>query len=142
MTSDHMEAGDTLSAAESLSVSENLVSQGNKWKVWVIVSIPLSATVLLSWLCICFLSKGKVKPKGEKDSSNDLRRFWTCLQDPTKKQMLDWRARFHIIEGVAQGLLYLHQYSRILAWLEYLEPMKHKQIQTGLLELSLGAVEI
>ncbi|KAL4599912.1 hypothetical protein ACB092_11G161200 [Castanea dentata] len=27
--------------------------------------------------------------------------------------MLDWRARFHIIEGVAQGLLYLHQYSRV-----------------------------
>ncbi|KAM3733145.1 hypothetical protein ACB098_11G113600 [Castanea mollissima] len=35
------------------------------------------------------------------------------LFDPTKKQMLDWRARFHIIEGVAQGLLYLHQYSRV-----------------------------
>ena len=27
--------------------------------------------------------------------------------------MLDWRARFQIIEGVAQGLLYLHHYSRV-----------------------------
>jgi serine/threonine protein kinase len=26
--------------------------------------------------------------------------------------MLDWGTRIHIIEGIAQGLLYLHQYSR------------------------------
>ncbi|KAL0007759.1 hypothetical protein SO802_009261 [Lithocarpus litseifolius] len=196
-------------------------------------SLLLPATALLSWLYICFLSKGKAKPKGEKDSSNDLRLFdfsteihaindgsntkdclkkrgkkdvelplfsyesvpaatdnfsdanklgeggfgpvykgkslkgqeiavkmlskrsgqgleefrneitliaklqhrnlvrllGCCIEldeniliyeympnksldfflfDLTKKQMLDWRARFHIIEGVAQGLLYLH----------------------------------
>ncbi|XP_042985332.1 receptor-like serine/threonine-protein kinase SD1-6 isoform X1 [Carya illinoinensis] len=35
------------------------------------------------------------------------------LFDPTKKQMLDWGTRIHIIEGIAQGLLYLHQYSRL-----------------------------
>ncbi|XP_035542136.1 G-type lectin S-receptor-like serine/threonine-protein kinase At1g11300 [Juglans regia] len=35
------------------------------------------------------------------------------LFDPTKKQMLDWGTRVHIIEGIAQGLLYLHQYSRL-----------------------------
>jgi serine/threonine protein kinase len=27
--------------------------------------------------------------------------------------MLDWGTRIHIIEGIAQGLLYLHQYSRL-----------------------------
>lgn len=27
--------------------------------------------------------------------------------------MLDWKRRVHIIEGVAQGLLYLHKYSRL-----------------------------
>ncbi|XP_041005555.1 G-type lectin S-receptor-like serine/threonine-protein kinase CES101 [Juglans microcarpa x Juglans regia] len=33
--------------------------------------------------------------------------------DPTKKKLLDWRMRTGIIEGVAQGLLYLHKYSRL-----------------------------
>jgi serine/threonine protein kinase len=27
--------------------------------------------------------------------------------------MLAWQTRVHIIEGIAQGLLYLHQYSRL-----------------------------
>jgi serine/threonine protein kinase len=27
--------------------------------------------------------------------------------------MLDWGTCIHIIEGIAQGLLYLHQYSRL-----------------------------
>ncbi|KAG6651692.1 hypothetical protein CIPAW_06G130400 [Carya illinoinensis] len=34
------------------------------------------------------------------------------LFDPTMKRMLDWKTRIHIMEGIAQGLLYLHQYSR------------------------------
>ncbi|KAH9651083.1 Receptor-like serine/threonine-protein kinase SD1-7 [Citrus sinensis] len=34
------------------------------------------------------------------------------LFDPTKKRLLGWQARVTIIEGIAQGLLYLHQYSR------------------------------
>lgn len=30
-----------------------------------------------------------------------------------KKEVLDWQKRLNIIEGVAQGLLYLHKYSRM-----------------------------
>uniref|UniRef100_A0A2N9IAJ3 Receptor-like serine/threonine-protein kinase n=1 Tax=Fagus sylvatica TaxID=28930 RepID=A0A2N9IAJ3_FAGSY len=33
--------------------------------------------------------------------------------DPTKQASLDWRKRVDIIEGIAQGLLYLHKYSRL-----------------------------
>lgn len=33
--------------------------------------------------------------------------------DPEKKHLLDWKKRLHIIEGIAQGLLYLHKYSRL-----------------------------
>ncbi|KAI3505443.1 hypothetical protein L1887_27573 [Cichorium endivia] len=35
------------------------------------------------------------------------------LFDENKKEELDWRKRFDIIEGIAQGLLYLHKYSRM-----------------------------
>eukprot|EP00261_Vitis_vinifera_P040666 XP_019081909.1 PREDICTED: G-type lectin S-receptor-like serine/threonine-protein kinase CES101 isoform X2 [Vitis vinifera] len=30
--------------------------------------------------------------------------------DPTRKELLDWKKRFSIIEGIAQGLLYLHKF--------------------------------
>ncbi|GAY55303.1 hypothetical protein CUMW_163420 [Citrus unshiu] len=35
------------------------------------------------------------------------------LFDPKKKRLLGWQAHVRIIEGIAQGLLYLHQYSRL-----------------------------
>ncbi|OIW06133.1 hypothetical protein TanjilG_29889 [Lupinus angustifolius] len=35
------------------------------------------------------------------------------LFDASKSMMLDWETRVRIIEGIAQGLLYLHQYSRL-----------------------------
>ncbi|KAJ4718599.1 Receptor-like serine/threonine-protein kinase [Melia azedarach] len=35
------------------------------------------------------------------------------LFDQIKCKLLDWKTRVQIIEGVAQGLLYLHQYSRL-----------------------------
>nr|XP_023883401.1 G-type lectin S-receptor-like serine/threonine-protein kinase At1g11330 [Quercus suber] len=35
------------------------------------------------------------------------------LFDSTKSKLLDWPKRFSIIEGIAQGLLYLHKYSRL-----------------------------
>ncbi|XP_073138954.1 G-type lectin S-receptor-like serine/threonine-protein kinase CES101 isoform X2 [Henckelia pumila] len=35
------------------------------------------------------------------------------LFDSTKRRLLDWPKRFAIIEGIAQGLLYLHKYSRL-----------------------------
>ncbi|XP_056167193.1 G-type lectin S-receptor-like serine/threonine-protein kinase At4g27290 [Syzygium oleosum] len=35
------------------------------------------------------------------------------LFDPTQREQLDWSARFNIIIGIARGLLYLHQDSRL-----------------------------
>lgn len=35
------------------------------------------------------------------------------LFNPGKKDLLKWTSRFNIIEGIAQGLLYLHKYSRL-----------------------------
>ena len=33
--------------------------------------------------------------------------------DPTKRASLNWKARFKIIGGIARGLLYLHEDSRL-----------------------------
>jgi serine/threonine protein kinase len=33
--------------------------------------------------------------------------------DESKRELLEWKKRFEIIEGIAQGLLYLHKYSRL-----------------------------
>lgn len=35
------------------------------------------------------------------------------LVDQTRKSVLDWRERFSIIMGIARGILYLHQDSRL-----------------------------
>ncbi|XP_050379932.1 cysteine-rich receptor-like protein kinase 10 [Argentina anserina] len=35
------------------------------------------------------------------------------LFDPIEKTKLDWDTRFRIIQGVAQGVLYIHKYSRL-----------------------------
>ncbi|GKV19157.1 hypothetical protein SLEP1_g29451 [Rubroshorea leprosula] len=37
----------------------------------------------------------------------------TYLFDPIRKEFLDWRKRFNIIEGISRGLLYLHRDSRL-----------------------------
>ncbi|GLT69400.1 hypothetical protein SLA2020_415550 [Shorea laevis] len=37
----------------------------------------------------------------------------TYLFDLLKKELLDWRKRFNIIEGISQGVLYLHRHSRL-----------------------------
>ncbi|GLT45641.1 hypothetical protein SLA2020_194590 [Shorea laevis] len=37
----------------------------------------------------------------------------TYLFDPFRKEFLDWRKRFNIIEGISRGFLYLHRDSRL-----------------------------
>ena len=33
--------------------------------------------------------------------------------DHNTSKLLDWKERFKIIEGIAQGMIYLHKYSRL-----------------------------
>ena len=36
-----------------------------------------------------------------------------CKADEEKRKILNWRTRVRVIEGIAQGLIYLHQYSKL-----------------------------
>ncbi|KAH6799791.1 receptor kinase 1 [Perilla frutescens var. hirtella] len=38
--------------------------------------------------------------------------YFVCA-DPSRRESIKWRNRMNIIDGVAQGLLYLHKYSRL-----------------------------
>ena len=38
---------------------------------------------------------------------------FSYLLDSSRSKLLDWKKRFNIIEGIAQGLIYLHKYSRL-----------------------------
>ncbi|KAK9116157.1 hypothetical protein Sjap_015104 [Stephania japonica] len=51
--------------------------------------------------------------KSASGGSWDLELPLFSLANPTKKGLLDWEKRVHIIEGIAQGLLYLHLHSRL-----------------------------
>ncbi|ONI34307.1 hypothetical protein PRUPE_1G474000 [Prunus persica] len=48
-----------------------------------------------------------------KAATNDFAKANKLGEDSTKRVLLDWRKRMNIIEGIAQGLLYLHKYSRL-----------------------------
>ena len=39
--------------------------------------------------------------------------FFFTVSDSTKRFILNWKKHFNIIEGIAQGLVYLHKYSRL-----------------------------
>jgi serine/threonine protein kinase len=39
--------------------------------------------------------------------------MFNLLADDTKRALLKWNKRLAIIEGIAQGLLYLHKHSRL-----------------------------
>ncbi|XP_068669517.1 cysteine-rich receptor-like protein kinase 10 isoform X2 [Aristolochia californica] len=61
------------------------------------VSVALAAGVI-TILSIC-LSRRKKR--------------WKKMPDPTNRAQLDWDARYKIIGGIARGLLYLHEDSRL-----------------------------
>ncbi|ONI11932.1 hypothetical protein PRUPE_4G135600, partial [Prunus persica] len=52
----------------------------------------------------------------ELQHTNLVQLFGFCIHEeagyPNRRLLLDWKKRFGILEGIAQGLLYLHKYSR------------------------------
>ncbi|KAI3957102.1 hypothetical protein MKX01_004393 [Papaver californicum] len=67
----------------------------------VSIAVPLGIALLLSFIAVwwfCFHKRKKINNK---------------YSDPVKRTSLDWERRYKIIGGIARGLLYLHEDSRV-----------------------------
>uniref|UniRef100_A0A7C9EKU7 non-specific serine/threonine protein kinase n=2 Tax=Opuntia streptacantha TaxID=393608 RepID=A0A7C9EKU7_OPUST len=80
-----------------------------EFKTEVILVAGLQHKNLVKLLGFCMASKEKILVY-EFLSNSSLDRF---LFDTTKNKSLDWKTRFKIIRGIAGGLLYLHEDSRL-----------------------------
>ncbi|KAL0009242.1 hypothetical protein SO802_010744 [Lithocarpus litseifolius] len=70
--------------------------KGTKKWIWIGTAI-VAALLVIFFSILCYIQRRRKVVPG----------------DANKSKLLDWQKRFGIIEGVAQGLLYLHKYSRL-----------------------------
>ncbi|XP_056687946.1 uncharacterized protein [Spinacia oleracea] len=80
-----------------------------EFKTEVVLVAKLQHRNLVKLLGFCLSGKEKILVY-EFLPNMSLDRF---LSDPTKRESLNWKTRFTIIEGIARGLLYLHEDSRL-----------------------------
>ncbi|KAK2631158.1 hypothetical protein EUGRSUZ_L03309 [Eucalyptus grandis] len=91
--------GQDLYIRMAVSESALLPSHQKKHKLVMGLAVSFGSVFLILVLIICVLQCKKKKVK--------------LPADPTQREQLDWSARFNIINGIARGLLYLHQDSRL-----------------------------
>ncbi|KAK3006137.1 hypothetical protein RJ639_015680 [Escallonia herrerae] len=77
-------------------------SSNRKTGIAMKVSLPLSVGVLLLGLILTVYVRKRKKNK-----------LLLKSEDETRSMLLDWPKRFHIINGITRGLVYLHQDSRL-----------------------------
>ncbi|XP_027169255.1 receptor-like serine/threonine-protein kinase SD1-6 [Coffea eugenioides] len=101
-----------LSTGQEIAVKRLKIMSGHgieQFKNEVTVISKLQHRNLVKLLGYCIHGEDRILvyeylPNGSLDS---------FIFDTTKRAVLDWRRRSSIIEGIAQGLLYLHKYSRL-----------------------------
>ncbi|KAI4328683.1 hypothetical protein L6164_021018 [Bauhinia variegata] len=73
------------------------ICPGSRLWIWLTAVGGFIGVFILCYLCLVIWRKRRTK-------------------DSEKRKIVDWRKSFSITERIAQGFVYLHTYSRIIAW--------------------------
>ncbi|KAK2977256.1 hypothetical protein RJ640_005518 [Escallonia rubra] len=74
-------------------------AEGNRWKTWMVVTVACISTFLVGVAISSYLLHHRQRKRRETDLE--------------KRSRLNWETRLNIINGIARGLLYLHEESRL-----------------------------
>ncbi|KAJ6753512.1 hypothetical protein OIU79_026356 [Salix purpurea] len=89
------------------------VKSGERIWIWIVVSVAFVLLMALAGILWCRrrqrLREKYLNELMTLDATNDTHE----LENQSRRELLDWKKRFKIIEEIAQGLLYLHKYSRL-----------------------------
>ncbi|XP_024311516.1 G-type lectin S-receptor-like serine/threonine-protein kinase At1g11330 isoform X6 [Brachypodium distachyon] len=120
-TGDLVDTGKTVNYGDNLYLRLTVDKKSSAIKIVLPIVACLLLLTCIALVCFCKYRGKRRKKEIEKkmmleyfSTSNELEgRFWKSLQDVARKYELDWSTRFKVIKGIARGLLYLHQDSRL-----------------------------
>ncbi|KAK9218822.1 hypothetical protein WN943_007460 [Citrus x changshan-huyou] len=83
-------------------------------RTWIAIGAAASSIIVLALSCFLLwcMKRRKERVKEEKANSQETRSLHLA-DDSTRSVQLDWKRRISIINGIARGLLYLHEDSRL-----------------------------
>uniref|UniRef100_F6I2E7 G-type lectin S-receptor-like serine/threonine-protein kinase n=1 Tax=Vitis vinifera TaxID=29760 RepID=F6I2E7_VITVI len=103
---------DTMTSTRFIEDPETLVSDGSAFKLGFFSLADSTNRYVGIWYSTPSLSTIIWVANRDKPLNDSSGLVTISEDDPLKRDFLDWRRRFNIIEGIGRGLLYLHRDSR------------------------------
>ncbi|KAG6790687.1 hypothetical protein POTOM_006850 [Populus tomentosa] len=81
-----------------------------RW-LWILAAVGTVLIMVLAGI-LMYLRRRRLREKFHNNTTNDIYELENDgNKDESRRELLDWKKRFEIIEEIAQGLLYHHKYS-------------------------------